>query len=159
MQKGVSDRVRGTRWGLSAVLQRGPSHLRLMLSALWVRWSSVAPGKTLCPESVYVFWDSMGTSSCILPGVSKDAQFPSHASPSQDSFREESMRWISGCRGITMAAGSSFQEPKAVKLLARTHHITFLNEHQRNKHCSGHGSVERRRRLGWTVKGISGMSS
>lgn len=77
--------------------------------------------------------------------------------PPKDPSEKNS--WISGCKGITIAAGSFFQEPKAVKLLAGTHHIAFLNEHQGNRHCSGHGSVERRRRLGWTVKGISGMSS
>ena len=59
-----------------------------------------------------------------------------------------------------MAAGSFSREPEAVKLLARTHHITLFNQHQRNRHCSGHGSAERtRRRLGWTVKGISDLSS
>lgn len=64
-------------------LQRGPSHLWLMLTALWGRKSSVAPGKILGPESVCVFWDSMGRSSCILPSVSKESQFPFHVPPSQ----------------------------------------------------------------------------
>lgn len=101
----------------------------------------------------------MGTSSCILPGVSKEPQIPSHVSPSHGSFREESTSWISHCGGIMMAAGSFSQEPEAVKLLGRTHHITLLNQHQGNRHCSGHGSADRRRRRpGWTVKGISGMS-
>jgi len=59
-----------------------------------------------------------------------------------------------------MAAGSFSQEPEAVKMLARTHQATLLKEHQGNRHCSGHGSAERRwRRLGWTAKGISGTSS
>lgn len=43
----------GTRWVPSVVLQKGPSYLQLVLTVLWGRRSSVAPGKTLGPESVY----------------------------------------------------------------------------------------------------------
>lgn len=76
-----------------------------------------------------------GRSSCILPGVSMDPQFPSRISPSQGSFRKESTRWISGGRGTKAAAGSVSQEAEAVVVLVRIHHINLLNQDQGNRHC------------------------